>query len=289
MCKIFIAIFMIIALYIVIESSQKAMLLSKEELVELCEFTEEEISDVDLDDFIEEYKLTKKEIEKYNMHAVLQKYKDKLNQQDIINENAIYYNYLVTDSKALTKIRESQLDNIKVIALYINKGMEQESVIVDYQKNMIYYGDQRNILYDGVIPTWTVELNDEKKTAIRDMWKECNIVSWKRRYKGKEDNSTGTYSWHVYLELENGRIKDYSGGYQGDVTPEGYGIMKNLLFEWNGNLITVDYLKGLFKNEEVLSGVDLEEFIIENRLTYENVWVTDIHNLVEEYKQSHHN
>lgn len=257
--------------------------------MELCEFTEEEISDVNLDIFIEEYQLTEEEIKKYNMHAVLKKYKDKLNQQESIDENAIFYNYLVTNNKAFTKIKESQLDDIKVIALYINSGMEQESVIVDYQKDMIYYGAQCNILSDGAIPTWTEELSDEKKIAIQDMWKECNIVSWKRQYTGKEDNSTGTYSWHLYLELENGKIKDYSGGCQGDVTPEGYGIMKTVLFEWNVELITVDYLSRFFENKEVLHGVDLEAFIRDNLLTYETVWEVDLYKLLEEYKQTHNN
>lgn len=283
--KILFAILMILFLYIAIEIVQKARLLSKEELMELCEFTEEEISDVDLDIFIEEYQLTEEEIKKYNMHAVLRKYKDKLRQEEIIDERAIFYNYLVTNNKAFTKIRESQLDDVKVIALYINSGMEQESVIVDYQKNMIYYGTQRNILSDGVIPTWTEELTDEKKYAIRNMWEDCNIVAWKRRYIGQEDNTTGTYSWHLYLELESGKIKDYSGGYQGDVTPEGYGIMKTILFEWNVELVTVDYLIRFLENKEVLNGVDLEEFIIDNRITYDTIWEVDLYKLLEEYKQ----
>ena len=232
------SVYMLIYMVVVIVSCSKVeeeneMLITKEKLIEICQLSETEYENIDLDEFIKEYSLTERALEKIDIQIFLEKYRKLKEQADINDKGDIFYQYLREAEKANAQIVEGEIDDISVVALYITRGMEQESVIVDYSKEMIYYGENINLLYDGVNPTYSVELDEKKKNAIQNMWLECEIFSWERKYEQWDENESETMGWILYIELEDGKIKTYEGGYHGDITPSGYSIMKQALFQWN--------------------------------------------------------
>ena len=58
------------------------------------------------------------------------------------------------------------------------------------KKEIIYYGIEEDLLYDGSVPNWSVELDEEKKQILQNMWEDCEIFSWEQRYDGEDDGST---------------------------------------------------------------------------------------------------
>ncbi len=214
------------------ENKETNMLITKEYLIAEYNLTEDEIEDVDLDVFIEELQLTKENVQGIDMHIFLQKYKEDLNQK--VNENAVYYQYITENERINEKLTEEELQTIKRVALCRSSGTDLLSIIIDYEKAIIYYGKQVYLLNDGAVPTNEVILSEEKIENLNSMWKECEVLSWEKEYIGTSEGTTGSYGWSLYFELEDGKIKMYHGsGVLGDNTPNKFGVIMTTLNSWN--------------------------------------------------------
>lgn len=209
----------------------ETQLITKEYLIEKCELSQYEYENIDLDALIEKYQLTRKSLRQVDMHKFLKNYKK--NRDNGYTEDSVFYSYLLTNGWANGKITEEELDQIKVIVLYQSyEGYGVQSVVVDYEKEKIYYGDQVDLLYDGAIPTWTRRLREERKEIIHNMWDDCNILAWELEYVNWEEGYKERFVWELYIELENGDIKKYWGGFQGDYRPDGFEILEDTLYLW---------------------------------------------------------
>lgn len=214
------------------ENKETHMLVTKEYLIEEYNLTEEEIGEVDLNDFIEELQLTKDAVQGMDIRIFLQKYKVDLSQK--VNENAVHYQYLRENEKINQKLTEEELKTVKRIALCHSSGTDLLSIVIDYENETIYYGDQTYLLANGAVPTNEVILSEEKIESLNNMWKECEVLSWEKEYIGTSEGTTGSYGWSLYFELEDGKIKMYHGsGMLGDNTPNKFGVIMTTLNSWN--------------------------------------------------------
>ena len=68
--------------------SEDVELLTKEELIELCDLSEEEYADKDLDEFINYFHFNKENVKKYNIHALLADFKICRNVEYLFDDTA---------------------------------------------------------------------------------------------------------------------------------------------------------------------------------------------------------
>ena len=276
-----------IGLYCVSSKEKEDVLVTKEYLIEACGFSEKDYIGINLYDFIKEFQITKKSIDKINVKELFAQYKSI--PDNVYDEDAVFYEYLYEKENAGKKITQEELEQIKVIGLSISRGIDgNESIIVDYEREEIYYGIWESVFWDGSCPSWTTPLSPKKKSVIDEMWNECDILSWEQEYIDYDDDMLDAcYSWNLFIELENGEIRKYSGEGTGkDIAPEGYDILVDTLDQWNVRLISVDYLyNNVTLSDEECNGVDLENFIKEKIITFDKFWKEDINELLSQYKK----
>ena len=278
-----------IGLYCVSSKEKEDVLVTKEYLIEACGFSEKDYAGINLYDFIKAYQLTEKKVNRTDVKSMFEEYKQV--SSNVYHVDALFYEYLYTSKHSKRKLKEEDLEQIKVIALYINQGVTgNESIIVDYTKEEIYYGHSDSLLLDGALPKQTISLSDKRKETINEMWGECNILSWKRDYEDMEKDISGYYIWEMFIELESGEIKTYRGfGQEEKVKPDGFEILVDTLNQWNVKLVSTEYLRSnMGWTYRDVEGIDLEQFILENGITYERFFESEISRQLEQYKENYY-
>ena len=182
-------------------------LVSKGYLIETYEWEKNDYAGIDLNGFIEEYQITKESISQIDVEGLFLQYKS--NPDNVYSEDALFYEYLCLREQSDEKLKEEDLDQIKVIAFYSHEELgKYGSIIVDYELGEIYYGYKKDLLDNGETPVWTRPLSQKKKRILREMWDECNILSWERNNSESDIANSDAYSypWKLLIELESGEI-----------------------------------------------------------------------------------
>ncbi len=122
---------------------------------------------------------------------------------------------------------EAEIEEIDVDAMVHDYGWEegdvQNTLIFDLDLQAGYFGENRNLLLKDVIPTKEKALSIEEIEAIKALIDSESITEWKPWYRGTSEGTTGSFSWTMYIELEDSRGIKYGGnGVSGESTPENY-------------------------------------------------------------------
>ena len=89
-----------------------------------------------------------------------------------------------------------------------------------------------DLLENHAKPTKQKELSRDELLQLEKILKDSGIQNWKRRYEGSSEGTTGWFHWRLFLEMEDGRVFDYSGsGAAGDSTPETYNLFTEKLHD----------------------------------------------------------
>lgn len=261
-------------------------LVSKGYLIETYEWEKNDYAGIDLNGFIEEYQITKESISQIDVEGLFLQYKS--NPDNVYSEDALFYEYLCLREQSDEKLKEEDLDQIKVIAFYSHEELgKYGSIIVDYELGEIYYGYKKDLLDNGETPVWTRPLSQKKKRILREMWDECNILSWERNNSESDIANSDAYSypWKLLIELESGEIKTYRGVNHWDMYPEGYDVFLDTIEQGNVRLVTVeDLIDELDVPEKEYENMDLEAFIREEVITYDNIEGKELDEIFYKYK-----
>lgn len=181
---------------------------TKQELMEIGGLTEEEIQDLDLDQFVRKYDLTAETIPLYDLHQLAQN--ARLQAQKEKNTDYGYVCYAVDEDQSM---QSSDLRDLRVLALVEKTDGYERSRIVDLQNAVIYDGDAMNLL-DGAIDAYTPAkvLTTEKEETLNDTLQGISWQEW-QSYKGQSDQAAegSGDGWDLYLYMKNGTSIYYSG------------------------------------------------------------------------------
>lgn len=212
------------------DKSMEEQLISKEFLMEQCRITEEELEGIDADAFIEKYGLTESTIKKVKIPVILEDYRQEMQEENL--EDEVSYHYLTETESEEGTLTEEEIPQIQVIAFYMNEGTYQETLIFDRKSKLAYFGKVIDLLENHAKPTKQKELSRDELLQLEKILKDSGIQNWKRRYEGSSEGTTGWFHWRLFLEMEDGRVFDYSGsGAAGDSTPETYNLFTEKLHD----------------------------------------------------------
>lgn len=205
------------------DNSMEEQLITKEFLMEQCRITEEELEGIDAEAFIKKYGLTESTIKKVKIPVILEDYRQEMQAEN--RENTISYHYLTETEAEEGTFTEEEIPQIQVIAFYMNEGTYQETLIFDRKSKLAYFGKAVDLLENNAKPTKQKELSGADLLQLEEILKDSGIQNWKKRYEGSSEGTTGWFHWRLFLEMEDGRVFDYSGsGAEGESAPENYSL-----------------------------------------------------------------
>ena len=176
---------------------------TKDYLLEHSSITEEDLIDVDAEDFIALFELTPELLEQYDAADFLSIYK----RNKALPET---YDYTYIREKAHGKITEEDFDKIRVMTWEHHENMFNTRMVIDIHKGVVYYGD--GMFLD--------DINDEDKVAdwseedyllLRNTLLDSGITKWDNEYIGTDEGTTGLFAWEITFEMEDGHCVDYKG------------------------------------------------------------------------------
>lgn len=195
------------------ENNMKDPLVTETYLIEQCGVEPSELEGIDVDAFIKEYDIRESNAGKVNLSFLIETYREKKEEEP--------YAYLLNVEYEAEGLQKDALSSVMVAALYITEGTYQETIIMDQRSGAAYWGKAANLLNyfteDCIKTAWT----EEKETKFQELLMQTEIFTWKMKYEGSSQDTTGSFGWALYLETEDGKCYRYSGqGVMGDNTPE---------------------------------------------------------------------
>lgn len=192
-------------------------LITREYLIEHCKINEEDLEGIDVDAFIKEFDLKESNIGKVNLEFLLEIFKE-----EGVSE-APLYEYLTKSSYESGGITKENIKEVRKAALYIVDGTYQETLILDGETETGYWGKAVNLFVNIDDVSEQISYTDKKEQEFKELLENCRLDTWKEKYEGSSENTTGSFGWTLYLELADGRIYRYSGnGVMGNSTPENW-------------------------------------------------------------------
>lgn len=197
------------------DQNMEEALISREYLLEHSNIKEEDLEGVDVEAFIEEFDLKESNIDKVNLEFLLEVYKEEG------GETSSPYAYLTEAEYTSGGLKETDIALVRTAALYITSGTYQETLILDSKEEKGYWGEEANLFYAWDEKSTQIVYTEEKREEFTKLLEECQVVSWKGVYEGTSENTTGSFGWSLYLELEDGKIYQYKGsGVTGEHSPK---------------------------------------------------------------------
>ena len=198
------------------------LIVNRDYLLKHSNINNEDLEGVDVDAFIREFDLKESNIEKVNLEFLLEMFRKEESSKDSL------YVYLTMSSYASGAIRKEDVKGVRKAALYIVDGTYQETLILDGETQIGYWGKGVNLFVNMNDITEQISYTDEKEQIFKELLKICQLDTWKEKYAGTSENTTGSFGWILYLELSDDKIYRYSGnGVQSESTPEQWDFFVN--------------------------------------------------------------
>lgn len=196
-------------------------LVSIEYLLANSTLEEEDFKGISIEDFIKRYELTEEAVADVYMEPLLERYRQELQRE--LNEYPDY-SYLRTSDNQMNKLNEEDIENIHVVAFYYTSGTYQESLLFDFQNKVGYLGETIDLLESEITEyTDQVELSDDEIQEVGNILQQTGVPDWNLSYEGQNEETTGSFGWNLYIELNDGSIIQYAGkGVIGASRPENY-------------------------------------------------------------------
>ena len=200
----------------------QAQVMTAEELIEYFGLTEEEISNVDIAQFLFEQKCTeaglqRQEMEKEDILELMKFYPKKENME------GRDFSYLMSGEALNGKRPDYQ--EIKYIA-FRESDMTGFSVFIDMKAEKVYIKTQSDEYVHQDIQKAEVVLEEVDLSELIACLESIGIENWKGRYESDVVHGIG---WKLGIEFEDGTVASYYGYNAG---PEQYGELRELMFSF---------------------------------------------------------
>ena len=198
--------------------SEEKIVIDKQYLIDNCGITEEELNDVDVERFIEEW------IEPYISST------DKVDCEVIAGKFDVYKDCLQFEAEQ-AEIEKSKKDDyaemfgreykggyedeyqteITIIAVKVTDGSYRESIVFDLANQTYYFGELMDVTDDYSQATASGELSEEDVEAIRELVGEAEVSKWKADmgWVRPWDHDYSTYV--MQIECSDGNSYGYTG------------------------------------------------------------------------------
>jgi hypothetical protein len=184
--------------------------------------TEEDLAEIDVERMITECNWYEGTENRINVSRMIIMLKDDY----LLDEYAFDYSYLMGNTEPEDTFTEDDIEQIKIVAYAYNNA----SMIFDFSEKKGYFEIGEHLFERRAYPEKYIELSDEQITEIKNLMQNCEVSEWKRSYEGSYDSHDSDWGWwHLYYELEDGRIYSNSGGGICDELPEKLMDLQNSL------------------------------------------------------------
>lgn len=184
--------------------------ITKEYMMEHCGLTEDDFQGVDFDDFVIRYNLTPETLEEFDGASLLALYKE---------QTAAYTDYTEIYRQASGKLREEDIDHIAAVIMQTCQGLENEWIVADLEKAVVYGGLGYEPNYGRGEPV--LKLTEDDFAFIRETVQASGITGWENTWTGEgEAEFDNNISWEIGIRLDNGECMKYEGDGIVDNCPE---------------------------------------------------------------------
>lgn len=192
-------------------------LITREELIKICDLKEDEYTGVDLDQFIEDYELDKESVGKYNVKELLKVYHS--------NDD---YQYLF--EKKSVDAKETPYNEISVIAAFKNYGTSTKSILINCADGKLYKSEYEYI-FSNVSKYPFGELSNHDMNEIVEKLKTQGVFSWTSK-KSDDAEITDWQKATIAIEYLDGTIfrLEYEGRIN-ECAPVGFEDLFDYLYE----------------------------------------------------------
>lgn len=195
---------------------EKMNLLTKDELIELCDLSEDEYAEKNLDAFISDFNLTKENVSKYNIHALLENY-TQLNNVEYLFENK------------KNRRRDVFTEDIIAIAFKENKNTTVNSVYIDVENNQKWSCEGAYIFFD-LNSYESKPFSLEKMNTLIEKFDEVNLFALEN--KNSSEDIADPMSFSFVIEYSDGTYFSVSrSGMPNEICPEHYAELCEIMFE----------------------------------------------------------
>jgi len=120
------------------------------------------------------------------------------------------------------------METVRYLAVSHQEGDGGISLLIDFEKNIIYNSDYTNHIYDNIQNADTeIVLTKENKNEIIRALKDAKIWEWEYMYSDNSEHGMENW-WHLGIEFENGTVISYNGA---GMTPDNYKPLGEILFK----------------------------------------------------------
>ncbi len=177
--------------------------LTKEYVLAHSDLTEADFEGIDFENFVSRYELTPERLKEYDPAMVLALYKDSVNQE-------IRKDYIYIYEMAKGSIREPEINLIEKMIWEYHSGNYNDCMVIDRKAEAVYYG-LGYFLSECGESNRVADFCEEDAAFLERLLRESRIADWKNTYIGTSEGTTGSFSWAVGLQLNDGRCFQYSG------------------------------------------------------------------------------
>ncbi len=185
------------------EIMQEQELVTKEYLLKYFNINEEAFDGMDIDAFINYWGLTEESIQACNILPTIEAYKKILSAPPQIS-----YQYMFNAPKA--GLNEDDIGEIQRLAWYLNEGTSVQSMAVDFESGILYFGEGDIIDHCEYDDVTKVSLKADDREGLIAIIRNTDILTWDANQPDEDfGDSTQNVNWSLAFEMEDGRIANY--------------------------------------------------------------------------------
>lgn len=193
----------------------KMNLLTCNELIELCNLSEDEYNGKNLNQFIHDYSLSKENVNKYNIHALLENYEDVNNVEYLFNDNKPKRNNEFTN-------------DIVAIAFKENINTTMNSVYIDVENKEKWAYKEKDVFFN---------LNDYNSESFSTEWINALLEKFEEydlfnlENKSNSEEILDSMSFCYVIKYNDGTYFSVErSGIPAEICPEYYTELREMLF-----------------------------------------------------------
>ena len=164
-------------------------------MIERYSFTAEELSGIDLNLFIKDYRLRTIAYTAQDVHDILEAHREQY--QETSERSLLSKIYAILNEKGEQIPSPCELNRI---GYYYNSGSYAQREVFDLVQKVYYLND-----------TMSHPLNEEQVISLQELPEKCGISKWESHTSGPEEPTTGHFVWKLVFELKDGTFCVYDG------------------------------------------------------------------------------
>lgn len=172
---------------------------TREQILELAGFTEEEAGNAQIDDFIINEAITEERLQLLTREKLRPYIQELIDNAPISFMRMIFLQTL--DDETAEKCLGSEL---KTLSLMIMDGMQQTSLVVDVSNRRVYGSPYTSIFENVREAEIQFDLDERTEAAMYAILQQNDLHGLKHLYEGTYKNM---YSWSLALEYEQGIVR----------------------------------------------------------------------------------